>query len=240
MAVHYYPYINKIISQLKLKDSILASFASEGSSDFVKPFITVAREPGSGGAPIAQAVAEKLGFLYVDEQIVEDIARSTKRRKAIIKEVDEKSRSAIQDVVHSLLNKEYIDDIKYVTELVKVILAYAYKGNTVILGRGGNFITPFAKGLHVLVTAPYQVRVQRAMDFEGHSKSLAKQVIADVEEERNHFVKQYLRKDASKKNSYDLVINTTYFQVDEARDVICEAFYKKFSRSVRYGTLLRK
>ena len=239
MAVHYYPYINKILSQLRLKDTILSSFSAKPDQAFIKPFITIAREPGSGGAPIAKAVAEKLGFVYVDEQIVEEIARSTKRRKAVIREIDEKQRGAIEDMVHSMLNKDYIDDIKYITEMVKVILTYAHKGNCVILGRGGNFVTPFAKGLHVMVTAPYQVRVQRAMDFEGHNKEAAERVIADVEKERNHFVKQYLRKDPNKKNAYDLMINTTYFQVDEARDIICEAFYRKFSRSMRYGSILK-
>lgn len=240
MAVHYYPYINKILSQLKLRDSLLSSFMPKSDTSFIRPFITIAREPGSGGAPIAKAVAEKLGFTYVNEQIIEEIARSTKRRKEVIKSIDEKNRTAIEDMVHSLLNDEYIDDLKYVTELVKVILAYAHTGHCVILGRGGNFITPFAKGLHVLVTAPYKVRVQRAMDFEGHNQKAAEKVIADVESERNHFVKQYLRNDHSKKNAYDLVLNTTYFQVDQARDVIVEAFYRKFSRSVRYGAIFKK
>lgn len=240
MAVHYYPYINKILSHLKLRDSLLSSFMPKTDSAFIRPFITVAREPGSGGAPVAQAVAEKLGFTYVDEQIIEEIARSTKRRKEVIRSIDEKNRTAIEDMVHSLLNDEYIDDLKYVTELAKVILTYAHKGHCVILGRGANFITPFAKGLHVLVTAPYKVRVQRAMDFEGHNQRTAEKVIADVEKERNFFVKQYLRNDHNKKNAYDLVLNTTYFQVDEACDVIVEAFYRKFSRSVRYGAIFKK
>jgi cytidylate kinase len=240
MAVHYYPYINKILTHLRLRDNLLSSFLPQNDTSFLKPFITIAREPGSGGAPIAKAIADKLGFLYVDEQIVEEIARSTKRRTAIIKEIDEKNRTAIEDMVHSLLNREYIDDVKYLTEMAKVILTYAHKGHCVILGRGANFITPFAKGLHVLITAPYKVRVQRAMDFEGHDLKTAEKVIAEVEKERNHFVKQYLRNDHSKKNSYDLVLNTTYFKVDEACDVICEAFYRKFSRSVRYGSILKK
>jgi cytidylate kinase len=240
MAVHYYPYINKILTQLNLRDTLLSSLIPKTDNSFIKPFITIAREPGSGGRPIAKAVAEKLGFLYVDEQIVEEIARSTKRRTAVIREIDEKNRTAIEDMVHSLLNKEYIDDLKYVSEMVRVILTYAHKGHCVILGRGGNFITPFAKGLHVLLTAPYKVRVQRAMDFEGHNQRTAEKVIAQEEEKRNHFVKQYLRHDHSKKNSYDLVLNTTYFQVDEACDVICEAFYRKFSRSVRYGAIFKK
>lgn len=209
----------------------------EDESSFKVPFITIAREPGSGGAPIAQEVADKLGFELVDEQIIEEIAHSIKKRKAIIKEIDEKARTRIEDIIHSTLNREYVDDLKYTKELFKVILAYAYKGKTVILGRGANFITPFAKGLHVNVTAPYDVRVQRAMDFEGFNLPEAKAEIAKTEKERRDFVKQYLRKDPKKFNSYDLTINTTYFRVGEASDVIIEALYRKFSKTLKYGSL---
>ena len=234
MQVRYYPLINKIMTRLRLRDQD-PSLRAYSDSSFLKPFITIAREPGSGGAPIAKAVAEKLGFTFVDEQIVDEIARSTKKRKTIIQQVDEKSRDQISDMVQSLFNPEYVDDLKYLVELAKIILAYASNGHVVILGRGANFITPFGTGLHVNITAPYDVRVKRAMDFEGHNRSQAKQVIANIEKERERFVRQYLRRDVASRNAYDITINTTYFQVDEARDVILEAFYKKFSRSVRYG-----
>lgn len=234
MQVRYYPLIDKIMTRLRLRDQD-DRLKTYSDHSFLKPFITIAREPGSGGAPIAQAVADKLGFTLLDEQIVDEIARSTKKRKAIIHEVDEKSRDRISDMVQSLFNPEYVDDVKYLVELAKIILAYASKGNVVILGRGANFITPFATGLHVNITAPYEVRVKRAMDFEGHNRARAKKVIADIEQERESFVKQYLRRDLATRNAYDLTLNTTYFQVDEARDIILEAFYKKFSRSVKYG-----
>lgn len=239
MAMHYYPLINKIITTFNLRERL--SFINlESEQAFSKPFITIAREPGSGGAPIAQAVAKKLGFTYVDDQIIEEIAHSTKKHKTLIKGIDEKSRTAIVDMIQSLLNTDYIDDIKYVTELAKIILTYAHQGNAVILGRGANFITPFAKGLHVNVTAPYSLRVQRAMEYEHLSEKGAKAVISKVENERKSFVKQYLKKDLAKPNSYDLTINTTYFSFDHARDLIIEAFYHKFPRTVRYSALFRK
>jgi cytidylate kinase len=233
----YYSLINRILQQFQIKENLSKEDSSPDT--FVKPFITIAREPGSGGAPIASAVAEKLHFELVDEQIIDEIARSTKKRKEIIKAIDEKSRSAIEDIVHSVLNREYVEETQYLSELVKVILAYAYGGRCIILGRGGNFITPFARGLHVNITAPYKVRVQRAMDFEGHSYDRAREVIAKVEKEREDFVSQYFKMDLNKKNSYDLTINTTYFQVDQARDVIIEAFYQKFAGLVRSGKLKR-
>lgn len=243
MALHYYPLINKILTTLRLRDTTLASLAANdltSDDSFVRPFITVAREPGSGGAPIARAVAKSLNFTFVDEQFIEEIARSTKKRKEVIRAVDEKSRGVIEDIVHSTLNAEYINDLKYVTELVKVILAYAHKGHVVILGRGANFVTPFAKGLHVNITAPYAVRVKRAMDYEGHSQEKAKEVIAETEDARKDFVRQYFRKDITKANSYDLTLNTTYLGVDGARDIILEAFYRKFPAAVRYTSMWKK
>lgn len=228
MVPNYYPYIEKVLKFLRLEERLAARMQLTSEDSFSRPFITIAREPGSGGAPIAQAVAQRLGFELIDEQIVEEIAQSTQKRKAIIKAIDEKSRTNIEDIIHSLLNTEYVDDVTYVTELIRVILAHAYKGNVVLLGRGANFVTPFAKGLHVNITAPYSTRVQRAMDYENHNASKAKQVIAKVEEERRNFVKQYFKKDISKPNSYDLTINTKYFRVEEAAEIIVNAFAQKF------------
>jgi len=196
--------------------------------DFKKPFITIAREPGSGGVPIANAVAQKLGFLCVDEQLIDEVASSTKLRKELIRAVDEKSRTHVEDIVQSLLNSDYVDDVKYITELTKVILTYALQGKVVIVGRGANFLTPVGKGLHVNITAPYEVRVKRAMDYEGFSKKKAEEVIAKVEKERKDFVKQYFRKDPSKINSYDMTLNTSWFTVEQARDLIIDAFRHKF------------
>jgi cytidylate kinase len=240
MSLHYYPLINKFMTFFKVQEDLGKSYSFENEEAFSRPFITIAREPGSGGVPIANEVAKKLGFECINEQITEEIARSTKLRRDIIKSVDEKSRSKIEDMVHSMLNSEYIDDVKYVTELTRIMLTYAHKGKVVLVGRGANFVTPFGKGLHVNVTAPYEVRVKRAMDFEGIDREKAEEVIAAVEKERKSFVKQYLRRDSNKINSYDLTINTTYFPVSTAADLIIEAFYKKFPRITRYTNIFRK
>lgn len=228
MAVRYYNLVNKALHWVDLREYLRDTFGMTEDS-FQSPFITIAREPGSGGAPIAKAVADKLGFEFIDDQIVEEIARSTKKRKAIIQEIDEKSRTRIEDIVHSLVNVEYVDEETYISELVQIILSYAHKGKCVILGRGANFITPFAKGLHVSITAPYDVRVQRAMDYEGHSERKAKDVIAKVEEERGRFVKQYFKRNIKNRNVFDMTLNTHYFTVNQSRDVIVEAFKQKFS-----------
>jgi len=228
MTLKYNQLIEKTLNYFQLKKRLAVNVSLPEAETYLKPFITVAREPGSGGAPIAKLIAKKLKFEFVDDQIVEEIARSTKKRKAIIKEIDEKSRSQIDDFVHSILNLEYINDEEYIAALVRTIIAYAHKGHCVILGRGANFITPFGKGLHVSITAPYSIRVQRAMDYEGFNTQQAKEVIAKVEKEREAFVQQYFSSNIKQRNVFDLTLNTSYFSVDQAANVIIAAFKEKF------------
>ncbi len=239
MKIDYYPLVNKIVSTLNIKDQLLKEADSE-EHFFERPFITIAREPGSGGAPIARRLGEKLNFRVRDESIVDEVAKSTRKRKAIIKRIDEKGRTYVNDIVHSVLNPEYVDGNRFAKELSRVILTFAHEGNCIILGRGGNFITPFARGLHVNIVAPYDVRVQRAMEFEGFNEEKAKEVIARVEKERTEFVKTYFKQDLNKSNAYDITLNTTHYSIDEAVDVIMMAFRRKFPAFQRLkATIMR-
>ena len=87
----------KIISPVNSANPIV-------SGNSFKPFITVSRESGSGGAPIAKMVAGSLGFELYDEKFVEAIAKSAKKRTELIKSVDEKARGLVTDVLQSVLN----------------------------------------------------------------------------------------------------------------------------------------
>lgn len=227
MRIDYYPLVNRMVSTLRLRERSSAQSTPE-THFFEKPFITIAREPGSGGAPIAKRVAERLAFTLHDEEIVEELARSTKKRKNIIREIDEKGRTQVDDIIHSVLNPEYVDEHKYIKVLSKIILSYAHEGNCVILGRGGNFITPAARGLHVNIVAPYEVRVQRAMQYEGFNEKTAKEVLGRVERERKEFVETYFNKKIAHHSAYDLTLNTAYYSIDQAADIIMMAFRRKF------------
>lgn len=233
MTFSYEAVVSKIMTTLRLSEKSAQQYNSENGAAverFSQPFITIAREPGSGGKPIGQEVAKRLGFAFYDHELLEEIARSTKLRKSVLDKVDEKGRSAMQDLIQGLINPNYVSDVTYFTQLCKVILSLAFKGNVVILGRGANFITPFAQGLHVRITAPYTVCVQRAIDFEGHTLTKAREVVQKYEADRREFVKQYFGKDIRKAEYYDLTINTMFYRPREAADVVIRAYERKFRK----------
>lgn len=220
--------IHHLIEKVFIKKQ-LGPLSHESLDLFSKPVITVARDPGSGGKPIAQQVAKRLKFEFYDDSLIEEIAKSARRRKGIIKGVDERSRNLIEDLVHNLFNPEYISEEVYIKHLVKTVLTLANQGKAVFLGRGTNLIIPNTASLDVLVTANKQIRIERAIKHEGHSLRKARQIIDKYSKERREFVSGYFKKGYHNPIYYDLVINTEYFTVNQARDLIISAFEKKFT-----------
>lgn len=232
MIIQYEKLVSQVLTTLRVqKDVDLKKAKNSLESSFRYPFITIAREPGSGGKLIGEEVARRLKYTFYDHELIEEIAKSSNLRKSILSQIDEKGRSSLQDMMHALVDPDYISDVTYVTQLCKVIIALAYKGKVVILGRGANMITPFAQGLHVRTMAPYKVRLQRAMDYEGHSLERAKEILLQMNNDRKNFVKQYFDVDIEDPKYYDLTINTTFYRPHEAADVVMQAFKKKFPRA---------
>ncbi|MFC1751426.1 AAA family ATPase [Pseudomonadota bacterium] len=159
---------------------------------------------------------------------MESIAKSSRRRKVIVNSVDEKTRSAIQDLIHNLFNPEYLNDTTYINHLTKTILSIVHKHNAVILGRGSNFIVPSETSLNVLITAPKKIRISRAMEYDKLTFKEAQKRINKTSQERRDFISQYFHKRYTNPKHYDLILNTTYYDIDTASDLIISAFRKKF------------
>lgn len=206
----------------RMSDSLLQRDVTFG------PFIAVSRDPGSGGKPIAELVAKKLGFTFYNKKLIHEIAKSSNTRDDIMQDIDEKARTMIDDLVHNILNPEYVSEQRYFKYLCKVMLTLAQKGKAVFLGRGSNFITPRAYGLHVRVTAPYRVCVARAVQYEKIPYLRAREKVGKTMTERADFVKEYFGKDIVNPKYYDLTINTTYYSIEAASELVINAFKLKF------------
>lgn len=228
----YQDLVNKMMKQLGFRRVTGSEFADDGHPILasLSPIVTISRDPGSGGKPIAQKVAERLGFVFYDENLVAEIAKSAKMRRSLLDQIDEKGRSLMTDFVHNMFNPDYVSDIDYLRHLCKVVLSISYKGKAVILGRGANFIAPAASALRVHITAPERVRLRRAVAYEGYSMEQAREINRTIENDRKEFVKQYFGERITNPAFYDLMLDTTYYNLDQATSVIVHAFKQKFAR----------
>lgn len=200
----------------------------------LRPFITISRESGSGGTPIAKLVAKKLKFKFYNKKLIDMIAKGTKKRKVLIESLDEKDRGMVEDIVQSFFNPDYVAGETYFKHLCRVTMTLAKRGNCVILGRGANFITSDYGGLHVRIVAPFLVRAGYTAQYEGYTIYEARERMQKFDKERKDFIKEYFGKDQSNANYYDLVINTEELKPEAAAEVIVTAFKKKFPDWKKY------
>ncbi|MGE5843426.1 MAG: AAA family ATPase [Syntrophaceae bacterium] len=192
----------------------------------IRPVIAISRLPGSGGWFLAQKVAKDLKMDYWDRQIIEEVAKSAKVSKRMIKSLDEQDRSMLDDWIESL-GERNVWAYEFMEHLTKVISAIGAHGNAVIVGRGASYILPPEACLRVGVTAPLEVRVNNVAAFFKVTKEEARQRILTVESERVAFMKKYFNMDVLDPIHYDIVINTQFLNLEEASKIVIAAYESK-------------
>jgi len=183
--------------------------------------ITVEREYGSGGAAIAQQLAERLGWKLWDQDLTAEIAR--------VADVDQEEAQRcdmhVDPFVYRLFrvfargsyeralplaDSPHFDTDHLVATLQKVVLDVASRGECVIVGRGAPYILrnrPDA--FHVFVYAPVEEKVRRLQAI-GKSEKEALQLIEEIDRERASFIRHYFGKDWPCRALYHMMINSRF------------------------------
>ncbi len=178
--------------------------------------ITVSRQVGSQGEEIAQAVANRFNFQYVDKEKVGMALADCGLLKMEIEKLDEKKPS--------FWDSWAIDRNKFFHHLQMVIYGFAQKNNIVIVGRGGQVLLKDLPGvLHIRVIAPFDVRIRRIMEQNRIKEKQAFRLLQRSDEDSAGFIQTFFKVDWEDPSLYDLVINTQKLSVDSAIMMILEA-----------------
>jgi cytidylate kinase len=193
------------------------------------PLITISREKGSGGRPIAHLVEKKLGnpWKVFHEQIVNKIVDETHLEKRLVKEVDEANIPFIDEIVADFFGKRYLNLSGYYKELVKILSTIGHRGHAIIVGRGADYLFPHALKVRIICEMPQ--RIKWMMEFEKISEKEAVQRIEDSDEKRIEFVRTVFQHDPRKAHHYDIVIRTGQnLSIEDAADLIVRMAKRRF------------
>ena len=209
----------------------LEGSAHRASTDtFCKlPIITISRERGSGGKPIAFLIAKKLkgAWRVYDRDIVEEIARETTIDPELVGQLDEHQSSAIKEILNTIFGKKFLSINAYYKHLLHTLASIGTRGNAIIIGRGANFLFPNA--LKVRIVSKVEDRVQAMVKYEHISVKEAKKQIDQSDKERTKFAFSLFQHDARKAHHYDIVIRTgKNIDIEEAADIVISLAKKKF------------
>lgn len=176
--------------------------------------ITISREMGSGGIPIAHQVAEQLGYDLIDGDMLKEVAGDYGLSPEALEQADEKPPAFVAG------RDEQIAVDLHQIELI--ILERALKGNVIIYGRGGQDLLKRASNLfRVRIVAPFEERVERWAEREWLDPDYARILVRKSDQQRAGFIKYYFDRDWQDPLYYDLIINTSRLSEEMAVQLIC-------------------
>ena len=206
--------------------------------------VCISRTTAAGGENVGQVVAQRLGFRYVDEQIIELAAQQAQVEPALVAKAEHR-----QPLLQRLLEKMTMGgqlagsvsratgvpvvaspapDRAYANDLRMMIRAAIHEvagaGQVVIVAHAASMALGSTEGvLRVLVTASTHTRIRRVVEFERIIEAEAERRIAASDRERQEYFQRFYQLHQELPTHYDLVINTDVLTAAQAASVILAA-----------------
>ena len=199
--------------------------------------IAVTRQVGSSGEEVAQAIAQGLGFRYVDYQVVQDAAREAGVSPETVSEA-ERTPSLLTRILEALAKNPGLpaagwadpvslsisplmtssDYRKFVEDVVR---ALASEGNCLILGHAAQVILKDRPDtLKVLVTGSRRMRVRRVMVGMAVDEKTAQKTVERTDAERVDYFRRFYDTGYLTPCTYDIVVNTDHLSPGQAAQIV--------------------
>jgi len=209
--------------------------------------ICVSHTTGAGGESVGRAVSDRLGFRYVDEEVVESAAESVGLDPAVISNV-ERRKSLVARVLDrvaesgreprprlspslsgsSRTQATFAEPVRQMPSgddlralIREVISDVAEEGDVVIVAHAASMALAGREDvLRVLVTASPETRARRVAEAGKVDARQAAKLIRDEDAARDDYLARFYRVDREQPTHYDLVVNTDVISPDRAADLL--------------------
>ncbi|BCN30051.1 cytidylate kinase-like family protein [Anaeromicropila herbilytica] len=191
--------------------------------------VTIARQFGSLGRPIAKQVSEMLGIEYYDRDIVDMAAKKLELPVSTISDYEESAKSAFFNMSYPLgMGTNSIQDTIFATQK-KIIIDLAEKESCIIVGRCADYILSDHKNIiKVFIYAPYAARLRNCVERLNMQPEEARRMIAEVDKAREAYHRQYCSYSMSDKDYKHIMVDSSLLGVDGTCEVLVDIIKKKF------------
>jgi CMP/dCMP kinase len=198
-----------------------------------RPFhITIARQLGSGGSYLAQRLAHRLGFVYLDHQILEQAARELNISGSELVGREERTQSFWTNLLHAFATGcpediqsppplRLISDDELIAAEHKVLLKLAARGSCVIVGRCAfHRLKGRARLINIFVHAERGYRIGRVMQvYHAPDPEAAEQMIDRTDNDRRRYVQKICGVSWYDLRNYHLTIDISRIGFEAAEEM---------------------
>jgi cytidylate kinase len=213
--------------------------------------ICVSRTLGAGGEDIARALSQRMGFRYVDDEIVVKAAekegvdvqliQDAERRKSFIERLLESLAVAPAPEVMAispglmhpaafstgleLTGSGALQGTEHYRQLIRdVVRDTARQGNVVIVAHAAAMALAGEQGvLRILVTASPEARAKRLAEARKFSVEEAQAEIRDSDKSRRDYFRSFYDVREELPTHYDIVVNTDALSVEQIVEAVVSA-----------------
>ena len=192
--------------------------------------VTITRQFGSLGRPIARMVSENLGIEYYDRDIVEMTSKDLNLPVSAISDVEESAKSAFFNMNYPLgMGTTGIQDSVFAVQK-KIIVDLAERESCIIVGRCADHILEDYKNIiHIFIYAPYEARLKNCVERLNMRPDEAKKMIASVDKARESYHRHYCGYVMSDKEHKHVMIDSSVLGVEGTCEILTEIIRMRFS-----------
>jgi cytidylate kinase len=198
------------------------------------PFhITIARQLGSGGFYLAQRLAHRLGFAYLDHQILEQAARELDMSDSELARREERTQSFWTNLLETFATGcpediqsppplRLISDEELIAAEHKVLLRLAASGSCVIVGRCAfHCLKGRARLVNIFVHAEHDYRIRRVIEvYRAPGPEVAEEMIRRTDNDRRRYVQKVCGVSWYDARNYHLSVDISRVGFETAEEMI--------------------
>lgn len=192
----------------------------------MKKIITISRQFGAGGGQIGRAVADRLGFYYMDkDMIIRSAMESSNLTPDDFRMYDERVPfnfgfgQSLFDFYNKPLNERLFEAQR------EAILKVGGRGDCVIVGRNANVILKeFDHSLHVFISATPYFRLQNLKHkMPDYTEDKILEEMKSVDKARRKYCTYYTNTEFGSAEYYDLCLKSSTLGISRCVDIIVDA-----------------
>lgn len=188
--------------------------------------ITISREYGSGGRLIGKIAAEKLGWKFMDKEIIEAAAKASGLSESFIEKSGEYASATTSLLFNLSVGSNPDGGIMSLYNEVfnvqrKIIREAADEGNCIIVGRCADYILRERKDcMNVFVYASAEKRAERITEVYNDTAKDPQKRLKEMDKKRRVYCKNFTGADWGKFHNYNLCIDSGFYEIEKSAEII--------------------
>lgn len=201
----------------------------------MKSTITISRQMGCGGSYLGQVIASRLGFKYIDREVLYLAAQEFGCDEKTVAARAERISSFWEKILGGLAlggpESHYspppirsFSDTQLFEKQTEILRRIASKHDSVVIGWGGVYILPrHPRMFNVFCHAPRSFRVKRLLQlYDNLDADAARAMIDESDEMRERYFAEMTQHEWTCARNYHLSIDTSLMPLDDLANTIIE------------------